>query len=66
MGEVSESQLQFFTALVDEMNIEDYEWIELTSMRGYYAEKYEGTAQWESTMNYNAYWMLTRWKKKDE
>lgn len=66
MGEVSESQLLFFTALVDEMNIEDYEWIELTSMRGYYAERYEGTAYWESTMNYNAYWMLTRWKKKDE
>lgn len=54
----------FISNLVDELCINDYDWIELTAVRGYLAEKYEGTAQWETTMNYNAYWMLTRWAKK--
>jgi len=38
--------------------------MELTAVRGYLAEKYEGTSYWEETMNYNAYRMLTRWEKK--
>jgi len=54
----------FISNLIDEMNIEAYEWMELTAVRGYLAEKYEGTSYWEDTMNYNAYWMLTRWEKK--
>lgn len=54
----------FISNLVDEMNIEEYEWMELTAVRGYLAEKYEGTSSWKDTMSYNAYWMLTRWKKK--
>ena len=56
----------FFTSdLFEWLNIEEYEWMELTAVRGYFAEKYEGTSYWESTMKYNAYWMLTRWKKKE-
>lgn len=54
----------FISNLIDKMNIEAYEWMELTAVRGYLAEKYEGTSYWEDTMNYNAYWMLTRWEKK--
>lgn len=55
----------FMSDLVDGLNIEDYEWMELTAVRGYFADKYEGTSYWESTMKYNAYWMLTRWEKKE-
>lgn len=55
----------FCSNLKNELNIGEYEWIELTSVQGPYW-KYKNTDYWEETIKYNAYWMLTRWQKKRE
>lgn len=53
----------FCSNLENELDIGEYEWIELTSVRGPYW-KYKDTNYWEDTIKYNAYWMLTRWQKR--
>lgn len=55
----------FCSNLENELDIGEYEWIELTSVQGPYW-KYKNTNYWEETIKYNAYWMLTRWQKKPE
>lgn len=55
----------FCTSVENELLINDYEWVELTAVEGPFW-KYKGTSYWEETIKYNAYWMLTRWKKREE
>ena len=53
----------FCSNLQNDLMINDYEWVELTAVEGPFW-KYKDTSYWEDTIKYNAYWMLTRWKKK--
>lgn len=55
----------FTSNLENELDISDYEWIELTAVEGPFW-KYKDTQYWEDTIKYNAYWMLTKWKKREE
>ena len=55
----------FTSNLENQLDISDYEWIELTAVEGPFW-KYKDTQYWEDTIKYNAYWMLTKWKKREE
>lgn len=65
-GEVIQSSgdAVFCSNLMNELDIGEYEWVELTAVEGPFW-KYKDTSYWEETIRYNAYWMLTRWKMKD-
>ena len=53
----------FAVEVEDEIAISSYKWLELTAVKGEFEDKYKGTANWQETMKYNAYWMVTRWEK---